>query len=62
MIAEYANIVLMCAMLSVMFFGGWNPGFPMDFAAHWNPTALSFFGFHGVLLEATVLLLSCSPW
>ena len=32
MIAEYANIVLMCAMLAVMFFGGWNPGFPMDFA------------------------------
>jgi NADH-quinone oxidoreductase subunit H len=45
MIAEYANIVLMCAMLAVMFFGGWNPGFPMDFAAHWNPKALSFFGF-----------------
>ena len=45
MIAEYANIVLMCGMMAVLFFGGWNPGFPMGFAAHWNPTALSFFGF-----------------
>jgi NADH-quinone oxidoreductase subunit H len=45
MIAEYANIVLMCAMLAVLFFGGWNPGFPMGFASHWNSTALSFFGF-----------------
>jgi NADH-quinone oxidoreductase subunit H len=45
MIAEYANIVLMCGMLAVLFFGGWNPGFPMGFAAHWNSTALSFFGF-----------------
>ena len=45
MIAEYANIVLMCAMITVLFFGGWQPGFPMPFAKNWNPTALSFFGF-----------------
>jgi hypothetical protein len=25
MVAEYSNIVLMCAMISVLFFGGWNP-------------------------------------
>ncbi|WP_292092072.1 NADH-quinone oxidoreductase subunit NuoH [Brevundimonas sp.] len=31
MIGEYANIVFMCAMISLLFFGGWNPGFlPQD--------------------------------
>jgi NADH-quinone oxidoreductase subunit H len=28
MIGEYANIVLMCAMLSILFMGGWNSPFP----------------------------------
>jgi len=37
MIGEYANIVFMCAMTSLLFFGGWNPGFPIDFAADWPP-------------------------
>jgi NADH-quinone oxidoreductase subunit H len=37
MIGEYANIVFMCAMISLLFFGGWNPGFPIDFAADWPP-------------------------
>ncbi len=45
MIGEYANIVLMCALISVLFFGGWEPGFPTPFTASWNPTAASFFGF-----------------
>jgi len=35
MVAEYSNIVLMCAMISVLFFGGWNPGFPIDFLKTW---------------------------
>ena len=35
MIGEYANIVFMCVMISLLFFGGWNPGFPIDFAADW---------------------------
>jgi len=26
MIGEYANIVLMCAMLTILFCGGWHPG------------------------------------
>ncbi|KQS55965.1 NADH:ubiquinone oxidoreductase subunit H [Brevundimonas sp. Leaf363] len=30
MIGEYANIVFMCAMISLLFFGGWNPGFDTD--------------------------------
>jgi NADH-quinone oxidoreductase subunit H len=37
MIGEYANIVFMCAMISLLFFGGWNPGFPIDFTANWPP-------------------------
>lgn len=37
MVAEYSNIVLMCAMISVLFFGGWNPGFPIGFTASWPP-------------------------
>ena len=45
MIGEYANIVLMCALISVLFFGGWQAPFPTPFLAHWAPTAASFFGF-----------------
>ncbi|HEV2082983.1 MAG TPA: NADH-quinone oxidoreductase subunit NuoH [Brevundimonas sp.] len=26
MMGEYVNIVFMCAMISLLFFGGWNPG------------------------------------
>jgi NADH-quinone oxidoreductase subunit H len=35
MIGEYANIVLMCAMITILFFGGWHPGFPTDFLDAW---------------------------
>ena len=31
MIGEYANIVLMCAMLSILFLGGWTSPIPMSF-------------------------------
>jgi NADH-quinone oxidoreductase subunit H len=44
-IGEYASIVLMCGLISVLFFGGWNPGFPTPFLAHVDPTVASFFGF-----------------
>ena len=30
MIAEYSNIVLMCALISTLFFGGWSSPFPVD--------------------------------
>ncbi|EGF90607.1 NADH-quinone oxidoreductase subunit H [Asticcacaulis biprosthecium C19] len=30
MIGEYANIVLMCAMITILFFGGWYLPFPID--------------------------------
>jgi len=42
MVAEYSNIVLMCAMISVLFFGGWNPGFPIGFTAGWAPFLVNF--------------------
>ena len=43
MIGEYANIVLMCAMISILFFGGWNPPFPTDFLASWPPFVAGLF-------------------
>jgi NADH-quinone oxidoreductase subunit H len=49
MIGEYANIVLMCSLITILFFGGWQPGFPLiEFLRdqwHWAPTAISFVGF-----------------
>jgi NADH-quinone oxidoreductase subunit H len=44
-IGEYANIVLICAMTTVLFFGGWQAPFPTPFTVSWAPTAASFFGF-----------------
>ncbi|HUZ13602.1 MAG TPA: NADH-quinone oxidoreductase subunit NuoH [Caulobacteraceae bacterium] len=43
-IGEYASIVLMCAMTTVLFFGGWNLPWPQSFSG-WDPTAASFVGF-----------------
>jgi NADH-quinone oxidoreductase subunit H len=37
MIGEYLNIVLMCAMISILFLGGWH--------APWGPLDNPFFGF-----------------
>ena len=28
MLAEYCNIVLMCSLISILFFGGWHSPFP----------------------------------
>ena len=30
MMGEYVNIIFMCAMISILFFGGWNPGFDVE--------------------------------
>lgn len=48
MMGEYVNIVFMCAMISLLFFGGWNPGFPMD----WTDTLPAWLGW----VEYTVYL------
>jgi NADH-quinone oxidoreductase subunit H len=45
MIGEYANIVLMCAIITILFFGGWQAPFPTPFIESWPATAQSFFGF-----------------
>jgi NADH-quinone oxidoreductase subunit H len=50
-IGEYANIVLICAMTSILFFGGWQAPFPTPFTASWPPTAASFFGFMWFFLK-----------
>ncbi|WP_269713442.1 NADH-quinone oxidoreductase subunit NuoH [Caulobacter sp. NIBR2454] len=45
MLGEYANIVLMCAMISILFFGGWQAPFPTTFMESWPSTVVSFIGF-----------------
>jgi len=50
-IGEYANIVLICAMTAILFFGGWQAPFPTPFTAAWSPTAASFFGFMWFFLK-----------
>ena len=41
MIGEYLNIVLMCAMLTILFLGGWLP--PFDIAPfNWIPGVIWF--------------------
>nr|WP_278253716.1 NADH-quinone oxidoreductase subunit NuoH [Caulobacter sp. CCUG 60055] len=44
MIGEYSNIVLMCGMITILFFGGWQAPFPTPFTASWAPWALGLFG------------------
>ncbi len=43
MMGEYMNIVLMCAMISILFFGGWLPPFPTPFLASWPPFLANLF-------------------
>jgi NADH-quinone oxidoreductase subunit H len=42
-IGEYANIVLICAMMAILFFGGWLPPFPTPFIAAWPPFVANLF-------------------
>ena len=35
MLAEYTNIVMMCCLISVLFFGGWHAPFPEGFISGW---------------------------
>lgn len=45
MIGELANIILMCAMISILFFGGWQAPIDFGFVHQWPATAQSFYGF-----------------
>ena len=55
MMGEYVNIIFMCAMISLLFFGGWNPGFDTDLIAlgSW-PVWLANLFFFGVLATKIV--------
>jgi|SRR5579872_788361 len=44
MMGEYMNIILLCGLISVLFFGGWQAPFPTPFLASWAPTLASLFG------------------
>jgi len=58
MIGEYANIVLMCALAVILFFGGWQAGFPTDFLRDswgFSDTAMSFVGF-GFFFAKTIFM------
>jgi NADH-quinone oxidoreductase subunit H len=53
MLAEYTNIVLMCCLISVLFFGGWHAPFPEPFLKSWPPIlahlwAFAWFAFKGL--------------
>jgi NADH-quinone oxidoreductase subunit H len=37
MLAEYCNIVVMCSLMSILFFGGWHAPFPEGFLSSWPP-------------------------
>jgi len=45
MIGELANIVLMCAMLTILFFGGWHSPIPVEWAPwlEWGPLPVLWF-------------------
>ena len=51
MIAEYANIVLMCAMLSILFCGGWQAPYPTGFLDHAPAFLRSLHGFAWMYLK-----------
>ena len=44
MIGELISIVLMCALISLLFFGGWQAPFVLGVEHNWPPTVQSFYG------------------
>jgi NADH-quinone oxidoreductase subunit H len=51
-LAETLNIMFMCCLISVLFFGGWQAPFPTPFLASWSHTAASLFGLGWLLIKA----------
>ncbi len=43
-LAETVNIILMCALVSILFFGGWQAPFPTPFLEDWSTVAANLFG------------------
>ncbi|WP_420432609.1 NADH-quinone oxidoreductase subunit NuoH [Hyphobacterium sp.] len=57
MIGEYLNIVLMCALTTILFFGGWHAPFPfLDFLPpfFWFAAKIVFFFFMFAMVKAIV--------
>jgi NADH-quinone oxidoreductase subunit H len=54
MIGELANIILMCAMISILFFGGWHAPWPEDYLKTWNPTLASLHGLVFLWIKITL--------
>jgi NADH-quinone oxidoreductase subunit H len=44
MIGELVNIVLMCSLISLLFFGGWQAPIDFAFVHQWGPMAQGFYG------------------
>ena len=57
MIGEYVNIVLMCAMISLLFFGGWNLPSPDPGLETWPDWLLSLCDLFVFMLKIVVLVL-----
>ncbi len=51
MIGELANIILMCAMISILFFGGWQAPIDFAFVHRWPATLQSFYGLFWLWLK-----------
>jgi len=52
-LAEYVNIVLMCAMISILFLGGWQAPWPTAYLRRWWPFWVSVHGF--VMMAAKIM-------
>jgi NADH-quinone oxidoreductase subunit H len=51
MLAEYTNIVLMCSIISLLFFGGWHWPFPEGFLRSWPPFLAHLWAFFWFALK-----------
>jgi NADH-quinone oxidoreductase subunit H len=55
-LAEINNCMVMCAIITVLFFGGWQAPFPTAFTASWWPILVSLFGFAWFVLKFLVFV------
>jgi NADH-quinone oxidoreductase subunit H len=56
-LAETSNITLMGGLTAVLFFGGWQVGFPTPFMAHWPPVGVSLVGFAAFAVKTVFFVL-----